>query len=490
MIPDNIKKHRPKGTEIHKRGNYYYVYNITSVWDKEKKRPKKKTLGCVGKITEADGFIPNKKSQQLDVQSVQTKEYGGFSLLSELNRDLIDNLKKSFPSEYQRIFTIALLRVLTCTPFTSIDTPYIRSYASDVFPNLALSKNSIGYFLDYVGNNRGKITEFLKSTISDGDLLLFDGTSLFTDSKITELVKKGYNNNGKSKTQVNLLYAFNKSTASPSYYRILPGNVVDKVSFKNTILEMNIKDCVIVGDKGFYSTTNMGYLKKNNLKFILPLMRNSTILENYQEGLNDTNKYEGFFMYNKRPIWYRMYENGSDYIYQFYDSRRKETKEIEYLSKIDENYGGYTLEDFREKNKYFGAFSFISNMKETPKKIYETYKCRWEIEAAFNNLKNNLGLDNINVSSKARVEGVTFLNHISLKIYYSLINKMKENDLFKKHTANEILTLVSNIMIVTINGKSQYISETTKKEKELILSLGLDLSAIEKELSTQNLGNL
>lgn len=37
MDPE-IRKHRPKGTEIKKIGNGYYVCKISSVWDKEKKR--------------------------------------------------------------------------------------------------------------------------------------------------------------------------------------------------------------------------------------------------------------------------------------------------------------------------------------------------------------------------------------------------------------------------------------------------------------------
>ena len=74
MIPEEIKKHKPKCTEIRNINGTFYVYKITSVWDSEKKKAKKKTLNCVGKITEKDGFIPSKSITE--VNKVIVKEYG------------------------------------------------------------------------------------------------------------------------------------------------------------------------------------------------------------------------------------------------------------------------------------------------------------------------------------------------------------------------------------------------------------------------------
>jgi hypothetical protein len=56
--PDWVLKHKQKNTEIRNIKGRYYLYQITSKWDPQKKRTKKVTLGMVGTITEKNGLIP------------------------------------------------------------------------------------------------------------------------------------------------------------------------------------------------------------------------------------------------------------------------------------------------------------------------------------------------------------------------------------------------------------------------------------------------
>ena len=71
MIPDSIKKHRPTGTEVRYLNRRYYVYKISSVYDKEKKRAKKVTGPCIGQITDESGVIPSKEKVDLSPLSVK-----------------------------------------------------------------------------------------------------------------------------------------------------------------------------------------------------------------------------------------------------------------------------------------------------------------------------------------------------------------------------------------------------------------------------------
>lgn len=64
-IPEWVKKFRSKGTQISLiRGNYY-LYKIKTIWDKEKKKPKKINEGYLGKIT-PEGVIPAKHRRNKD----------------------------------------------------------------------------------------------------------------------------------------------------------------------------------------------------------------------------------------------------------------------------------------------------------------------------------------------------------------------------------------------------------------------------------------
>ena len=77
-IPNSIKKHKPtKFGALEIRcfgGDKYYVYQISSRWDAAKGRPRKVTGKSIGKITEADGFIPNANGLRLMQQMRMTPD--------------------------------------------------------------------------------------------------------------------------------------------------------------------------------------------------------------------------------------------------------------------------------------------------------------------------------------------------------------------------------------------------------------------------------
>ena len=62
--PEWALKFKTKNTELRLIRGRYYLYNITSTWDPEKKRTKKVTLGSVGTITEEHGLIPTGMSRK------------------------------------------------------------------------------------------------------------------------------------------------------------------------------------------------------------------------------------------------------------------------------------------------------------------------------------------------------------------------------------------------------------------------------------------
>ena len=113
-IPDSIKKHKPtKFGALEIRcfgGDKYYVYQISSRWDAAKGRPRKVTGKSIGKITEADGFIPNANGLRLMQQMRMTsdiaptvKNYGAYETLLQLSPDISIQLKQFFPTLFREI---------------------------------------------------------------------------------------------------------------------------------------------------------------------------------------------------------------------------------------------------------------------------------------------------------------------------------------------------------------------------------------------------
>ena len=140
-IPESIKSKRPTqfgAVEIRCIGGHYYTYLVSSKWDAAKGRPQKVTGKSIGKITEADGFIPNANGLRLmqdmrltpDIAPV-VKNYGAYEVLQQLSPDLGTKLREYFPDIFREIRTISLLRLVdSVTSAKMIQPVFLDSYMS------------------------------------------------------------------------------------------------------------------------------------------------------------------------------------------------------------------------------------------------------------------------------------------------------------------------------------------------------------------------
>ena len=87
MYPEWVIKHKTKGTNISCINGRYYLYEVSSVWNKEKGRAQKVTNRYLGRITE-DGFIPSEKTPEYKAQ------YEELLKKCKEQEKLITNLKK------------------------------------------------------------------------------------------------------------------------------------------------------------------------------------------------------------------------------------------------------------------------------------------------------------------------------------------------------------------------------------------------------------
>ena len=86
--PNWVLKHKRKGTEIRKIGNNFYLYKVTSVWDKERKRARKITEKFLGTITQ-DGLIKPREERLIEsIGSVSVKEFEATNFVLGMNEDI------------------------------------------------------------------------------------------------------------------------------------------------------------------------------------------------------------------------------------------------------------------------------------------------------------------------------------------------------------------------------------------------------------------
>jgi len=122
----------------------------------------------------------------------------------------------------------------------------------------------------------------------------------------------------------------------PSYFRMVAGSIRDVSSLALTVKEAGVQNAAMIGAKGFYSEDNVLALEKEGLHYILPLKRNSSLIDYTKVQKGDRRAFDGYFLFEKRAIGYYSYglkegELSGRKITVFLDERLKVEEEKDYL---------------------------------------------------------------------------------------------------------------------------------------------------------------
>jgi Transposase len=489
-IPESIKIHKPAGfgaLEIRCFGEgKYYVYQVTSVYDEIKGRPRKKTGRSIGKITENDGFIPNAEGMRIMAKRNMlaqgekvVRNHGAYAMLSMLSPALEESLRKHFPDLWREIKAFSLLRLVDKASPKMTPFHFEASSFALTMDDIAHGENSVRAFTARLGRMDERINAFLKDGIEDGKTLLFDGTSVFTRSA-DSLAEKGYNPRHSLNTQARILYVFESDTKKPVFYRIVQGSIVDRTAFMETIDSCGCNDCTIIADKGFYSKSNLSALMDAKLRFILPLQANTTMVDDAFIANPDDSKWDGCFSYHKRVIWFRKEASGNrgNFIYIFRDDERKQQIQTNMVESIEKEWGeGIETRCPKDilKEKRTGYYAMVSNIDTDAKEIFLSYKARWDIEQCFDYLKNDVAPFATYAHDNEYFKGMVFLNHIALCYYYGLVNAVRNSKLKDRFSPEEMIAMTKNIYIVG-EGDRRRISEISGRTKDALDAIGVDIT--------------
>jgi transposase len=459
-----------------------------------KKRSIKITGKFLGRITQADGFVESEKArlrrQQIQIDRVQVKEYGIAAAIEHLFPDTISALKEFFPDCWQRLVALAYGRLIYQSPLKNMSFHYSHSYLSEQHSGVDLSARSLSYFLRELGQDRNRIVEFCRSFNISEDCILFDGTDIFSGSRQMELPKFSKSKMGTFDDMINLMCVFSVKRQAPVYYRLLPGNIKDVSAFKMSLQESGVKDATIIIDKGFASMSNIEALEKEDLKFIIPLPRNSSLIDYEKIKSGDKSLFDGYFQYEGRFIWYytmtvdgyrakrctepvevSKYEKKS--VTVFLDEELRYREEKDYLNRIESKTINYSIEKYHQKRHTFGTIAIIENTGKSSREVYVNYKTRGEVETMIDTLKNIVDADRTYMQNQQALEGWMFVNMIALKWYYLILNLLKKHELNKKYAPTDFLLFLSEVKMVKINN-TWHRAEATRKTIELMQKIGME----------------
>jgi transposase len=477
--PSWATQHRTKGTELRFLSGKYYLYAVSSKYDPILKRAKKISGRLLGKIDEENGFIESSKDKLRKTvglpvinDCISTKDFGTQALMLKLGSKQLEALENVFGQDGKALFLFAFFRLTEQSPIKNVLFYYAHSYWSQTWPTAKVSDKEISQLLRRVGENRPKIMEYQKLFFKEEETVLLDMTHVITHSHKLESAQSGYNNSMSFKPQVNLMYLFSAQQHEPIYYRLVPGNIRDVKAFTLSIQECNLKNIMLIADKGFYSKKNVDQLDQPKLPYIIPLQRGSSLIE-YPKPNEEANKiWDGYFTFNGTIIWYRT----NNFVHLYLNQALKIAEEKDYLTRVEGQKEKYSMDTFYKKQVHFGTLALLSKHNEkTTEQIYTTYKSRTNVETMFDAYKNIIDADTTYMQNEAAMEGWMFVSHIALQMYYNIYEELNQHKILKKYSVTDFLKFTHRIKKIKINEK-WFTSEVTKPIKTLLDKLNLDIT--------------
>lgn len=464
-FPNWVLKQKKKGIAIEKRGKNYYASRVTSVWDSEKKRAQKKTLEYLGKVT-PQGIIPPKEKRIPRLGGVL--DAGNFSYLNHFTDHIATSLQDCFPSDWESILAAAAIRLCYHEPFGRMRIRYETSFAKRLWPDAALSKNSLTGLLSRLGNQWSMQRDFFQQIARDEKHMAIDLSHIFSDSENIPWIEFGHNGDDVWRPQVGMLLMWGTTSHRPGFLKLLPGATHSAQTVVNAIWESGLQDCIAVMDKGFWSPDNMNALEEASIHYAMALRRDLSLVKHAAQS-----KYKDYFRYRKRIQWYRSTEWDGRVIYHFLDKSIADQEESTYLERVEQKRSIMT--DYKRLKNGFGTLSILTDTGLSAEETYKLYKERREVEYAFDALQNILGAEVTWMRSRERLQGFLFIMFIALHLYSQVLDHLKRKDLLKRYSVSDVLTYLSKVCVVEMDGMDR-LAEITRQTKKVIELLEMPIT--------------
>ncbi len=489
-LPGAIVKYREKCTMIKKIGGNYYLYKVRSVWDPKRGRARMITERYLGKVT-ADGLVKPRHERTIEAMGdITVKEFGATDFLLSTSSDVIERLKESHPAEWKEITIFAMARLFHASPLKNVLHYYATSHLSDVLPDAGVSPRQLGHLLSSLGTRRGKMVEFMKGFVLGNEFMAMDLTHVFSLSEDVISATLGHNSDEEYVPQVNIALVFSIDRMQPSFFRMVAGSISGVSTVVTSLREAGLTKAVIVGDKGLYSERNAKEAEGERLEYVFPLKRNNSLIDYSVIHGGDEKRFDGYFMFNRRVIWYsqRELESGGEgprpkegdagkakagttpRVILFLDERLRTEEKKDFLTRVEAR--TKSMKEYFEYQHKFGTIAVITNSAFGPKKVFELLKSRVNIEQLFDTFRNLLHADRSYMRDDEHLEGWMFLNFVAMLMYYRIYGVLLRKGLLKRYSPNDIVVHLSRVHKIKIGGRWT-LAEVPKTTRLILQSIGM-----------------
>jgi len=479
MLPEWVQKHKTVGKEVRNISGRYYLYEVTSKYDPAKKRSQKITKRYLGRITPEGLTKPNRETLKETMQQVSIKEYGATYFTLTHCSNIIELLKTHYPQEWEQITAFAITRLFYSSPLKNVQVHYAASHLSDALKDAQVSPESLTKLLHSIGLARGRMVEFMKNFI-EGSQVVIDLTHIFSLSEGVISATLGHNGQGQYLPQVNLVLLHSLEKKTPSFFRLVPGSIRDVSTVVASVKEAQLSAALVIGDKGFYSELNVAALEEEKLEYLLPLKRNSSQINYAPTRSGDRKRFDGFFQFDERVIWYREQKlksradkEAGRRVFLFLDEKLKAEEEKDFMSHVKAKRLG--AEEYFERQFCMGTIAVITNCSFRAQRVFELLKERLEVEQVFDTFKNTLHADRSFMRDDLGLQGWMFVNFVALLLYYRFYDLLLQCEVLDKYSPRDVILHLSRVFKLRI-GEKWVLSEVPKSSKILMEKLKIQIS--------------
>ena len=408
----------------------------------------------------------------------------------------------------------------------------------------SLSSQAVSKTLQRIGINADEtISNFFmhwSQTIhKEGESLLFDITSISSQSHSIEELEWGYSKDHTPYPQLNMGLLVNQENHLPMYYKVYPGSLKDVSLLSHMVQEaklLGIHSVRLILDRGFYSQYNLNHMHQNEFSFLLPLPRTASkltkhIMKTHREELENT---KCAYLVKGKPIYaiggwidvpynpQRTNKNEKDsssyslYYGLYLDPQRQPQEKNAFLTELlmaektlqDLDWSMYSnhqevlKEEAGKWIKYFiveedsithtihiqrnekaiqkkfqsaGIFILLSSTKQDLPFMLQQYRQRDEVEKLFDAGKNECCGIPLRVHTSETMKSTLFVLFLSLIIQTYVGNKMKQCNIDNKYSIQSLFFELNKLKKAIWQGKTCLMNEITKTQRTLLQQLQIML---------------
>ena len=472
-IPEEIRKvERPANTVVVAYGKEKDKYAVRSRTGCKNINGRRVPVEgpIIGHIVNGQ-YVPIDDKTRVSESPVDIKDWANIQFVVYCSEDILDELCKVYHrDDALKLYCIAVLRV--CYHGIKDDElkdAYDNSFLSELYPGVALSRNTVCEFHKDVGKAYSKIVKYMRNRVSklqESHHLVIDGTLKSDESSVNSLSNYSRKARTKGTKDISVLYAYDVETQEPVCSKIYPGNMLDIVAFKDFIDTNSIKKGLIIADKGFtVKSANKAFADNPGLHYLLPLKRDAALIDHYgmyefEMSLDDNPQ----IVCKKARI-----NNERKWLYSFRDASKAANEEFAYLQK---NKDRYDAKDHELRRTEFGTIVFESDYDCSCELVYKAYEERWLIEMVFRYYKDVNEFDETRMHSDYSVISSEFVCFLSTIMSSRIVRRFDSAPSLEDLSYSKSMKVLERAKKVRMDDEWKLI-RLTVKDAEILTDLGL-----------------